>query len=137
MPMKQTSENTRTREPSIEEEMATLGDDDLFDMANLTFDHTGIAGIVYIFTAVGSRGPRVKYFQKTGKGQSSFSVSIADRPRVVASSLPDRIQSQMVPKVIEWVRANRDELLSFWNEGETWTVDEVNAFYARLRKIAS
>ncbi|MBS0274283.1 MAG: hypothetical protein JSR55_07755 [Proteobacteria bacterium] len=135
MSTKQLIENVRPREPSIQDEVATLGEDDLFDMANLTFNETGISGIVYISTAAGAHGPRVKYFQKTGKGQPSFSVSISDSPHVLAGSLPARVESQMAPLVIEWVRANRAELLSFWNDGANWTVDQVQAFYNRLQKL--
>jgi hypothetical protein len=54
---------------------------------------------------------------------------------VLAGSLPARVESQMVPLVIEWVRANRAELLSFWNDGANWTVDQVQAFYNRLQKL--
>jgi hypothetical protein len=77
----------------------------------------------------------VKYFVKTGKGQPSFSVSIAAEPRMVASSLPDRIADQMAPAIIAWVKLNRAELTKFWNEGETWTIEEVDAFRDRLKPL--
>ena len=112
-----------------------LGDDDLMDFMNLTSLRTGVSGIVFISTAMGPHGPRVKYFLKTGKGQPSFSVSIADEPQVVASSLPDRVADQMAPAVIAWVKLNRAELAKFWSEGETWTVEEVDAFRDRLKPL--
>jgi hypothetical protein len=127
---------TRDREPTFQEELAVLGDDDLFDMANLTSKQTGIDGIVFISTAVGAHGPRVKYFVKTGRGQPSFSISIAEAPQVLASSLPPRVTNQVAPKVSEWVRLNREALLSFWNDGQYWTVDEVRAFLAGLKKLS-
>jgi|ERR1043166_854895 hypothetical protein len=126
---------TRDREPTFQEELAVLGDDDPFDMANLTSKETGIEGIVFISTAVGAHGPRVKYFVKTGKGQPSFSISIAEAPQVLASSLSARIVNQVAPKVSEWVRLNRVALLSFWSDGQYWTVDEVSAFLAALKKL--
>jgi len=123
MAAKQALEETRDREPTFQEELAVLGDDDLFDTANLTSKETGIEGIVFISTAVGAHGPRVKYFVKTGKGQPSFSISIAEAP-------------QVAPKVSEWVRLNRVALLSFWSDGQYWTVDEVSAFLAALKKLS-
>ena len=112
-----------------------LGEDDLMDFMNLTSLRTGVSGIVFISTAMGSHGPRVKYFVETGKGQPSLSVSIEAEPRVVASSLPDRITDQMAPAVIAWVKLNHPELTKFWNEGDIWTDDEVDAFRDRLKPI--
>ena len=105
------------------------------DFMNLTSLQTGVSCVVLISTAMGPPGPRVKYFVKNGKGQPSFSVSIADDPQVVASSLPDRVTDQMPPAVIAWVKLNRAELAKFWSEGETWTVDEVDAFRERLKRL--
>jgi hypothetical protein len=122
-------------EPTLQEEIAMLGDDDLMDFMTLTSLRTGVSGIVFISTAMGPHGPRVKYFPKTGKGQPSFSVSIAADPKLVASSLSDRTTDQMAPAVIAWVKLNYAELMRFWSEGETWTVDEVDAFRDRLKPL--
>ena len=122
-------------EPTLEQEFGSLGDDDLMDFMNLTSRQTGIDGIVFLSTILGQHGPRVKYFVKAGRHQPSFSVSIAVEPHVLASSLPDRVVNRVAPAVIEWVRLNREALLKFWNEGESWTLDEVNAFANRLKKL--
>lgn len=122
-------------DPTVQQELAGLGEEALFEMTNLPADRTGIRGILFLSTSVGFHGPRVKYFVKTGKGQPSFSVSIANEPEVLASSLPERVVSEMAPQVIAWVVLNREELLAFWNEGETWTFDELQAFIERLGKI--
>lgn len=106
------------REPTLDEEVGALDEEDIFEMANLTEDQTGIAGIVFISTVMGAHGPRVKYFLKTGPGQPSFSVSVASEPRVVASSLPDRDFARMAPPVLEWVRLNHEALARFWWEGK-------------------
>jgi hypothetical protein len=87
----------RLAEPTYAEEISSLGDDDLFDMVNLTKEDTGIDGVIYVSTAVGAHGPRVKYYLKTRKDQPSFSVSISDQPRVLASSLPDRVMKRVAP----------------------------------------
>jgi hypothetical protein len=84
---------------------------------------------------MGSHGPRVKYFERAGRTQPSFSVSIADAPTVVANSLPERTLRQMAPPVIEWVLRNKEQLLDFWDHGDTWTQPEVNDFIQRLQHV--
>src|SRR5918999_215333 len=94
------------REPALGEELAAFGDDDVVEMTNLQEKDTGIPGGVFISTSMGSRGPRVKYFLKTGRHQPSFSVSISDEPAVLASSLPERDLNRAAPAVIAWVKRN-------------------------------
>ena len=122
-------------EPTLGDELAALGDDDVVEMTNLQEEDTGVPGIIFISTAMGSHGPRVKYFVKTGRGQPSFSVSISATPGVLASSLPQREVSRAAPIVIEWVKLNSVALLRFWNEGETFSVREMVEFVAALQKI--
>jgi hypothetical protein len=112
-----------------------LAGEDVVEMANLTTAQTGISGTIFISTAMGGHGPRVKYFLQPGRTQSSFSVSIGDAPAVVANSLPARTVRQMAPRVIEWVLTNRDALLDFWSRGDTWTQPEVNDFIQRLQRV--
>jgi hypothetical protein len=112
-----------------------LAHDDVVEMANLTSAQTGIIGTIFISTAMGAHGPRVKYFVQPGRTQPSFSVSIADTPAVVANSLPARTARQMSPQVIEWVLSNKDGLLDFWHHGDTWTQPEVNDFIQRLSRV--
>jgi hypothetical protein len=119
-------------DPLLAEELAC---EDTFEMANLTTAQTGIAGTIFISTAMGAHGPRVKYFLQPGRTQPSFSVSVAERPVVVANSLPARTVRQMSPQVIEWVSRNKDALLDFWHHGDTWTQPEVNDFIQQLRRV--
>jgi hypothetical protein len=104
-------------------------------MANLTAAQTGVPGTIFISTAMGSHGPRAKYFVQPGRSQPSFSVSVSNNPSVVANSLPTRVLNQMSPQVIRWVVLNRDALLDFWNNGDTWTQPQVNAFVQTLKRI--
>ena len=60
------------REPTLDEEIGALDDEDIFDLANLGEDRTGVPGVIMISTVMGSHGPRVKYCQKTGPGQPSL-----------------------------------------------------------------
>ncbi len=123
------------REPTLDEEIGALEEDDIFEMANLVEEQTGIPGIVFISTIMGSHGPRVKYFLKAGGSQPSFSVAVASEPRVVANSLAERELSRMAPSVLEWTRLNHEALARFWWEGKSWTDPEVSAFKASLKKL--
>ncbi len=117
---------------SLAEELAG---EDLVEMANLTSAQTGISGTIFISTAMGQQGPRVKYFVQPGRTQPSFSVSVADPPAVVANSLPARTLREMAPRVIEWVSLNKNALLDFWHHGDTWPQPEVHDFIQRLRPL--
>src|SRR5690348_7460642 len=112
-----------------------LAGEDVVEMANLTTAQTGVQGTIFISTAMGGHGPRVKYFIQPGRSQPSFSVSIAEPPAVVANSLPARTARQMAPQVIEWVVRNREALLDFWHHGDTWSQPKVNDFIQRLRPL--
>src|SRR3954454_7656495 len=116
----------------LEEELA---DEDVVEMANLTTAQTGVLGTIFISTAMGGHGPRVKYFLQPGRSQPSFSVAIADTPTVVANSLPVRITRQRSSQVIDWVSRNKDALLDFWHHGDTWTQPEVNDFIQKLQRV--
>ena len=112
-----------------------LACEDVVEMANLTTAQTGVSGTIFISTAMGGHGPRVKYFLQPGRSQPSFSVTISDNPRVVANSLPVRVVRQMSPQVINWLSINKDALLDFWHHGDTWTHPEVNDFIQKLHRI--
>ena len=112
-----------------------LADDDVVEMANLTTAQTGVHGTIFIATAMGGHGPRMKYFLQPGRSQPSFSVAVADTPTVVANSLPVRVVRQRSPQVIDWVSRNKDALLDFWHHGDTWPQPEVNDFIQKLQRI--
>ena len=112
-----------------------LATDELVEMANLTAAQTGVPGTIFISTAMGSHGPRVKYFVQPGRTQPSFSVTIADSPTVVANSLPSRVLNQMSPQLIQWVLLNKDALFDFWNNGDAWMQPQVNSFIQALKRI--
>src|SRR5690242_15846718 len=90
-----------------------LARDDVVEMANLTSAQTGVPGTIFISTAMGGHGPRVKFFLQPGRSQPSFSVALTDVPTVVANSLPVRVVRRMSPQVIDWVSRNKDALLDF------------------------
>ena len=110
-------------------------DDGIIEMANLDKSQTGIDGVIWISTMMTGHAPRVKYFVRPGRTQPSFSVTIADQPRVVANSLPPRVLNQMSPLVIQWVTLNKDALLDFWHDGDTWTASQLIQLLQGFRKI--
>jgi len=112
-----------------------LREDILVEMANLTTAQTGVPGTIFISTAMGGHGPRVKYYLQPGRAQPGFSVTIADAPTVLANSLPVRVVRQISPQVIAWVSHNKDALLDFWYHGDTWTQPEVNDFIQKLKPV--
>jgi hypothetical protein len=112
-----------------------LASEELVEMANLTTAQTGVPGVIFISTVMGGHGPRIKYFVQPGRNQPSFSVLIADQPYVVANSLPDRVLRQRAPDVVRWVALNKDALLDFWNNGDTWTDPQVTAFKQMLKRM--
>lgn len=117
-------------------ELADAGDEDpIFEMVNLPEKQTGVEGVIFISTAAGKHGPRVKYYVRAGAAQRSFSVSISSEPRVLANSLPAPVLNRTAPQVIRWVALNHEALLDFWNDGETWMHDEVSAFVAKLKRL--
>ena len=130
-----TTADYRTRIPTDISLADELSGEDVVEMANLTSAQTGVPGTIFISTAMGAHGPRVKYFVRPGRTQPSFSISIADPPVVVANSLPARTLRQFSPLVIDWVARNRKALLDFWNNGDSWTQPEVNDFIQRLQQI--
>lgn len=123
------------REPTLDEEIGALGDEHIFDMANLVESQTGVPGTITITTAMGQHGPRVKYFLKRGRHQPSFSVTVASTPRVVANSLDDRDLKRVGPGVIAWVALNHEALAAFWWDGAFWSFPAVQTFIAKLKKI--
>ena len=112
-----------------------LAAEELVETANLTTAQTGVPGTIFISTAMGRHGPRVKYYVQPGRTQPSFSVAISDKPGVVANSLPIRTIRQESPQVIRWVALNKDALLDFWNNGDSWTDPQVTAFKLALKRI--
>lgn len=112
-----------------------LREDGVFEMANLTEAQTGVPGTIYVSTEEGGHGPRVKYFSRPGRSQPSFFVSLENEPRLLVSSLEERVVRRTLPLVIAFVRLNSQALLDFWTVGDTWTDPQVSAFKAALQPV--
>ena len=93
-----------------------LSGDDAVEMANLTSAQTGVPGTIFISTAMGAHGPRVKYFVQARPHPAELFGIDRHTPAVVANSLPVRTVPQMAPQVISWVSRNK---MSCWISGIT------------------
>lgn len=104
-------------------------------MANLPPEWTGVMATIFISTAMGQHGPRVKIYLKAGRNQPSASISISPKPRVLASSLDERDLNRIAPKALEWVALNHEALTNFWFEGDSMAITDVSEFARSLKAV--
>ena len=123
------------REPTLDEELRALGEEDIVEMAYLPPEWTGLLAHVFISTALGQHGPRIKLYVKKGRHQPSASISIGPEPRILASSLEERDLKRIVPKALEWVALNHEALTRFWFEGEALDIQDVADFGRGLKRV--
>lgn len=113
-----------------------FSEDRLIEMANLTERDTNVPGTIFISTALGSHGPRVKWYPgRPGRDLPCLSLSIAADPVVRDDSLPSHVSAGVLTSLTNWVGTNADGLLRFWSEGETWDRREVSTFLDSLRPL--
>jgi hypothetical protein len=114
----------------------TAADDEMFDVVNLATRETGVTGTIFVSTAQGAHGPRVKWYPgRPGREVACLTMTLEAVPQVINHGL-SRIQaSSGEAQLREWVRMNRAALLDFWENGVFWTRDEVNAFFDGLAKL--
>ena len=123
------------REPSAAD--ASRDREDV-EMANLPERDTGVPGIIYISSAQGSHGPRVKWYPARPRRQAPcLTVTVASEPDAINNNLPIKVAESAVEDVKAWVTLNRADLLEFWANGESWTVDELYGFTKSLKKVTA
>jgi hypothetical protein len=128
---------SRVASPAGQEAPQAELDDELFDMVNLPRKDTGVDGTIYISTAQGAHGPRIKWFPgRPGRDVPCLTVTLEDPTRVLNHGLPSALARRAEPALLAWVVRNRADLLRFWNEGLSWTRDEVNSFIDGLEKLS-
>lgn len=109
---------------------------DLFEMANLPTERTGVGGVIYISTAQASYAARVKWCPDLPRdGAPCLSVTIEPSPQAFNHRLSPAAFNAAKAAVQAWVILNRQPLLDFWTQGTSWMDDEVNAFKAALRPL--
>lgn len=113
-----------------------FAEDVLCEMSNLDEQDTNVPGTIFISTALGSHGPRVKWYpDRAGRTLPCLIVSIEVEPKIRADFLQNPTSRAAAAKVIAWVRLNHDALLDFWTQGASWNRREVSAFLDSLRKL--
>ncbi|MEQ7156445.1 hypothetical protein [Brevundimonas aurifodinae] len=123
------------REPTLDEELRALGEEDVVEMAYLPPEWTGVLAHIFISTALGQHGPRVKVYLKKGRHQPSASISIGPDPRVLASSLDERELARVAPAALQWVALNHEALTTFWFDGDDLNIADVADFGRSLRSV--
>src|SRR5438105_12275082 len=93
-----TRSNHLEPDQTLDQELAAV--EDVAEMVNLFPEDSGIEGVIFVSTAMGPHGPRVKYPLKAGSDQAGFSVSIGKKPRLLANSLPEHVVHKVAPKVM-------------------------------------
>lgn len=111
-------------------------EDALSEMANLDVTDTNIPGTIFVSTALGAHGPRVKWYpDRAGRTSPCLIVSIGPQPTLRDNFLSAAVSRAAIPSVVEWVRLNHVALLEFWNDGASWNRREVSAFLDTLRPL--
>ncbi len=122
----------RTRTPPDD-----FADDILLEMANLGEGDTRVPGTIFVSTALGAHGPRVKWYPNApGRAVPCLIVSISPEPEVRDDFLPARVSGPVLPLLREWIKLNHAELRTFWDEGESWDRHRVARFLDALRPIS-
>ncbi len=122
------------------EEQARLEMDDLADeiaeMVNLPRDDTGVGGTIYISTAQGPHGPRIKWYPgRPSRDAASVTVTLEEDPRAINHGVQVAQWRAAEAPVRQWLALNRVELLRFWADGVSWTRQEVADFLDALKKL--
>ena len=113
-----------------------FAEDILCEMSNLDTQDTNVPGTIFISTALGSHGPRVKWYPgRAGRTLPCLVVSIEADPKVRDDFLQTPASRAAAPQVMAWVRLNRVALLDFWVRGASWNRREVSAFLDGLHKL--
>jgi hypothetical protein len=107
--------------------------EDLVEMVDLPARYTGLAGTVFISTAMGSHRPRVKGFPgNPGPCPPCLTLMFETPPSALDQGLPAPVAREGERLVRPWPESNRDTLLRFRREGTSWNVDDVRAFVLGL-----
>lgn len=111
-------------------------EDVLSEMANLDEQDTGVPGTIFISTALGSHGPRVKWYpDRAGRDLPCLIVSIGPEPTIRDDFLRSPVSRLAAPQVMAWVRRNHEALLDFWVNGASWNRREVASFLDGLHRL--
>ena len=104
--------------------------DKLFELAILSRSVTGVDGYIYVSQDVGKRHrPSVKVRLERGGEQVAVSI---DEPIEQLAGTP--LDAKTMRDVTEFIRLNRDELLSYWNL-DNYATDELITALKPIRQL--
>jgi hypothetical protein len=112
---------------------ASAGDDeDLFEMANLRPERTGLPFVVFISQRGGARHDvRVKVATGPRPDPASMvTVALRPEPRVIP---PGELAAEDFRRLSAWIALNQQALVDYWNGDIAYTED----VFAVLRKLAT
>lgn len=110
--------------------------DQLVEMVNLRSTRTGIAGVVFISTAMASHGPRIKWFPKSPENRNDpcLTVIISDPLTFENHNIDEQVANNIIKQLFSWVDQNKEKLLDYWFNGWKWDEEQLIAFYSSLKK---
>jgi hypothetical protein len=126
-----------SRSSGLEEEQAGFAgsaedDEDLFGMANLRPERTGLPFVVFISQRGGARHDvRVKVATGPRPDPAAMvTVALRPEPRIVA---PGELPADDFRRLVAWLALNRQALVDYWNGEIAYTED----VFAVLRKLGA
>lgn len=110
--------------------------DEMVEVVNLSGRDTGAEGTIFISTRMAAHGPRIKWFPlRPERDAPCLVVTLEDPPRAINLGLAQPVARRGEAQALAWASANRVALLDYWENGVSWTRDEVSAFIDGLRKL--
>ena len=92
-----------------------VGETEMWGMANLTPNETGLPMVVWVSEKGGAKhGPRIKVSTELGAKidpGSTVTVTIEDNPRKIGSA---RLAAKHLTQVAEFIRKNSKVLIQYW-----------------------
>lgn len=103
-----------------EKEQQKLVEADLYEMANLNPEDTGLNYVIWIGEIGGQHGPRIKVSNVKGKFavNDNFVISIEKEPKNLTPKFT-KISNDEVEDVKDWVKLNYKILTQLWKMYET------------------
>lgn len=100
--------------PGFDEEKSVFGlvcDEEMFDMTSLSSRRTGVPGTIYMATAQGQHGPRIKWYpDRPSRDAPCLVVTLEVPPHPINHGLSLRIARQGEP-ALRWAAQNRTALV--------------------------
>lgn len=94
-----------------------LSKQQMWEMANIEQEDTGLSVIVYVSPKNANHGPRIKFvnsYSKRYDGSKTIPMSIEDSPKILTKFKPE-ISNKDIELIKKWVVLNKQVLLDYLN----------------------